>query len=418
MADVQLEHGHLRIANALDEAITFASFTGAQTKIVRCLVRLTFGWRRRTVRIALPDLAERCNLAMTGGFRRALDALIREGVVFEVEKPYGRTPALYAINKDFESWGKLSVAAKALEALFGERPASGDPDPAVAPRVPPQGQSTDAGDDYDEPGCMPPQGAMTAPTGHDDRPHGGTETGPKSLIDETVQPRKDNEIQERQSITIRAGAGADGPKPENLSPAMRLVIAANQGLRDHPTRPQPIPRILVGQPGTLEALEVITAAQVPIEFAERAVYAAAKSHSADGDICTLKYFAKGTVRAWQQEQAATDAARSPTPAGVPQRPSGLAYRTPEQRRDDAARELERERRDLTRRREYDAVVAGTIATWIAENSDRHAEIVAAVKRDLPSGGQEGFGKMVLEQTIAARCASEAGVPTFENAIDP
>jgi phage replication O-like protein O len=306
MADVQLEHGHLRIANALDEAITFADFTGTQTKIVRCLVRLTFGWRRRTVRIALPDIAERCHVAPSGGFRRALDELIREGVVVELERSIGRVPSLYQVNKDYESWGKFSVAAKALESLYGERPAHGDD----AAKVPPQGQATE----NDENSCMPPQGEMHDPTGEDSCPHEGTKNEPKSLIGETVGPPKDSEIQERQIISIESARAKI--ERSALPDDVRLVTAANQGLAEHPARPQRIPRILTSQSGTYHTLEMLRAAHVPIDFAESTIYDLAKVHPADDEVSSLKYFLTATIRAWDKRTSSEQAAQTPRPPRI------------------------------------------------------------------------------------------------------
>lgn len=122
MADVQLKHGFLRIANSLEEAIIMAPFSGTQMKIVRCLIRLTYGWNETTVRISRPDLAECCGLSAKGGFLRAFDELLRGGVIHEVERPFSRIAGVYELNKDFEHWGPFSVAASRLEALFSKRP--------------------------------------------------------------------------------------------------------------------------------------------------------------------------------------------------------------------------------------------------------------------------------------------------------
>jgi phage replication O-like protein O len=122
VADVQLEHGYLRVANSLWEAITYAPFSGTQLSIVTVIVRLTFGWSQDNVRISHRELAEKSNRAFTGGFRRALDELLREGAIVEIEPSIGQSAAAYAINKNFEEWGKFSVAAKLLARLYGQRP--------------------------------------------------------------------------------------------------------------------------------------------------------------------------------------------------------------------------------------------------------------------------------------------------------
>jgi phage replication O-like protein O len=110
MADVQLEHGHVRIANRLFEAILDADFTGAQSRILVALIRLTYGWRRRTVTLTVPELAAYCRMQPVGGFRRALRDLVGEGVVIQLEHDRGRSATTYAIQKDFMAWGRYSVA--------------------------------------------------------------------------------------------------------------------------------------------------------------------------------------------------------------------------------------------------------------------------------------------------------------------
>ncbi len=123
MANPQVENGHIRLANQLDEAMTVADFNVPQSKIVRLLARLTYGWKRRTVRISQVDLAAKVGLAASsGGWRRAFTTLIDEGVIVEVEPPIGRQAGAYALNKNFERWGRYSVARAFLEAQFNERP--------------------------------------------------------------------------------------------------------------------------------------------------------------------------------------------------------------------------------------------------------------------------------------------------------
>lgn len=132
MANVQLEHGYVRVANRLDEAITFAPFTGTQIKLVRAIVRLSYGWRQKTVRISLADLAARIGVPMSkdgrapGHVRRALAELVAHGVVIEVDRGTGKRPGALAIRKNFTQWGKFAVDPAALEQLFTPRPDHAD----------------------------------------------------------------------------------------------------------------------------------------------------------------------------------------------------------------------------------------------------------------------------------------------------
>lgn len=212
MADVQLERGNFRVANRLDEAITFADFTLAQMRVVRCLLRLTYGWRRRTVRLAHGDLALRCNLPNSGGFRRALDELIREGVVLVLEPGHGHIPTLYAVQKDFERWGRFSVAEAKLSRLFDARP---DSDDAALDRVPlPR---------HPERGC-PDGGSQGAPVGSGRVPppgqggclSGGTLTGANSRNGADLDAPKDRkDRKDRKDTTTNPSSAAHATAPDS-----------------------------------------------------------------------------------------------------------------------------------------------------------------------------------------------------------
>lgn len=236
MADVQLEHGHYRLANALDEAITIASFSGTQHKIVRCVLRLTWGWRQQSVRMSRVEIAERCGVAPVGGFLRAFDDLVHNGVIDEVERPFGRTPGAYRINKDFEHWGVFSVAQSRLEALFRKRPATADrPTPegqsSEPPRQTPQGQSSNGVRQTPE-GESPSR--VSNPVGMDDRPYRVPHTDPIGSVTGVVSDEKKevaaaerHERQERHTTTTTPPV-SPAPKTPDLSaagPVRSLLIS-------------------------------------------------------------------------------------------------------------------------------------------------------------------------------------------------
>lgn len=126
-----------------------------------------------------------------------------------------------------------------------------------------------------------------------------------------------------ESPRVAADRGLDHrpPTKEQGSPAigeaaLALARRANQGLAEHPTKPQPIPRIIGTAARSHAAAEEILAAGVPLAFAESAVYELAKSNTAEGEVRSLKYFVAGVVRAFQEAQEGTAAAGDrpdPTP---------------------------------------------------------------------------------------------------------
>lgn len=92
------------------------------------------------------------------------------------------------------------------------------------------------------------------------------------------------------------------------SDATRLCVAANGGLAEHPRHPQRIPKIHVGQGSTVEAMEILRSAGVPVDFAEQAIYEAAKSHTSTKGVSGLKYFADRVVDRWHLKQSTGDSA--------------------------------------------------------------------------------------------------------------
>jgi hypothetical protein len=70
-----------------------------------------------------------------------------------------------------------------------------------------------------------------------------------------------------------------------------------------------------------EATDEILAANVPVEFAESAIYDIARSHDADGQVTSLKYFTGGVLRLWRKHNASGDAKRS-NPGALPTNGNG------------------------------------------------------------------------------------------------
>ena len=107
MADVQLEHGHIRIANALWEAWFRADLSRNELRVLGAIVRLSYGWGRKDT----SDAASYKRLqAETGlGARAVADGvkgLLRAQVVVRVREGVKatNTSACYAPNKDYQTW--------------------------------------------------------------------------------------------------------------------------------------------------------------------------------------------------------------------------------------------------------------------------------------------------------------------------
>lgn len=133
VADVQVEHGHFKVANRLAEAILAAGFSTSQLHILMALLRVTYGWRRSTVKCTETQLAIWAGMQpgpdvkrASGTFRQALKLLVQEGVVRRVDGMRGSPESTFSIQKDYVKWGQYSSAEARLQSVYGVRPASDD----------------------------------------------------------------------------------------------------------------------------------------------------------------------------------------------------------------------------------------------------------------------------------------------------
>jgi hypothetical protein len=99
--------------------------------------------------------------------------------------------------------------------------------------------------------------------------------------------------------------------------AIAISVQANKGLAEHPTKPQPIARIIGNSGGSLEAAQSLIDAGVPLYFAEADFYRQAITHKAEDPITSAKYFVAGTVRQWQRLAATEKANNATRPSVVP-----------------------------------------------------------------------------------------------------
>ncbi len=222
MADVQLEHGHIRIANMLYDAIVDASFTDTQRRIVLAIVRLTYGWRQKTVTISLQELTRKLGMdEVSGGFRRSLRELLDNGVLRCVSAGGGAMTATYAMQKDFTQWGRFSVAPARLEALWAERPENADHlSPRPSEGVPPEGHPDPVGS-----GSMPPQG-------HGEWPHRVTPTAPNDMQDNDLPERKDRtDRTDNTTSTARARDAVFRQLPASYHADFEAVLAVARNAR-------------------------------------------------------------------------------------------------------------------------------------------------------------------------------------------
>lgn len=413
MANVQLEHGHVRIANALEEAIIFAKFSVTQMKIVRCIIRLTWGWRARTVRISHQDLAVRCNTTAAGGFRKEFTELVREHVILQVEEPHGRTPGVYAINKDFEKWGRLSVPASALNALFGDRPETANKSNRVpstgqsmpspeSDRVPSAGHSTEAD-------RVPSEGQSNSRKVPSNEPEGALNrapysTGKGTLIsvsdcnDSELAPPKDSIRQRKTTSESHARAGARA----EASYAGRLVDTAVTAIGEKwPTTVAAIQTTAA----ELLASDLI-ATGVDLDLACAAVGNRIRHSKQPEPPASISYFREAILDAHRlaeheelKHSGDTNGARR---GGRPSRVAAIVDPDAAEKRDQLERDYRAEKR------------AAAIA-WGKDpaNAAAYQVIVAAANERLADFLHTKYGPGARDQDVIERCQSQLDFPDFD-----
>ena len=103
MASPQIEHGYTRIANELLEAIYNTKFNGTQFKIILCIIRYTYGFKRKSHDLSIGFISK-----ATGVSRRYVSAelskLIENKVVSVLQPHTDTTSRVLAINKDYSQW--------------------------------------------------------------------------------------------------------------------------------------------------------------------------------------------------------------------------------------------------------------------------------------------------------------------------
>ncbi len=123
--DVQFSHGHIRIANSLYDALLCAGLAPIQFVLMHALIRTTYGWGKKTVRLSHPQIADVIGASDTGSLRAQWKELIENGLILVIDPKAGK-PNLYAVQKDPERWGRFAVAKARIEARYTTRPPAED----------------------------------------------------------------------------------------------------------------------------------------------------------------------------------------------------------------------------------------------------------------------------------------------------
>lgn len=420
MADVQTANGHVQIANRLMEAIIEAPFTDRQVKVMLTLLRLTYGWRRKTVRMTEVELAERSGFA-NGTVKRAGSAF-REDVALLLKncvigrRTTGRKAVFaWAINKNFEGWKHYGSPQSKLEAHWGERPVSDDSDEETLPDEVAGTAAISIVDETDQSMAnwlheRPLADSQDATKWPRSRPASGLAPGhnlaapaatslQSSLETATTSPlRKEIERQEIQRTPTTTAVGAGGGSEEEqeatqyagkMAAAMNAAITARWGEQPN------IVRYTTG----LQLAEDLVREGVSLDLACGAIASACARSKMPRPPSALEYM-RNPIR-----QAVEEAT---------QREFNAADTTPMAKRGGAPKAIGAAGDEEGERRRYDAERREAGMAW----GKAHEPEVRAIELALNETygallTTSGFVRETRDKQLVIECAKRAGFPEFD-----
>ena len=100
MADVQLENGYLKIANELYEALCKLHLSGYENQVLRAVIRLTYGYNRKSAEIDLKKFQELTGIKQTSRISEAIIHLLAMNII----RKSGGQRGKFSINKHYNRW--------------------------------------------------------------------------------------------------------------------------------------------------------------------------------------------------------------------------------------------------------------------------------------------------------------------------
>jgi phage replication O-like protein O len=115
MANPQVEHGHIDIANELGEKFARLHLSGNEWQILWHIFRKTYGWHKKSDTISLSQFQNATGLSRPS-VNDAIKLLVGKRVLVVVEKRVLGTE--YLFNKNYEEW---SSREKSTSTFFGSK---------------------------------------------------------------------------------------------------------------------------------------------------------------------------------------------------------------------------------------------------------------------------------------------------------
>lgn len=105
MADVQIENGYTKIANELLDALCRFRIPGESRQVFDCILRETYGYRRKDSAIALKTIISKTGL-LRQNVNRAIKSLIGMNLITVIKNDYN-SHRKFRINKNYTTWKKV-----------------------------------------------------------------------------------------------------------------------------------------------------------------------------------------------------------------------------------------------------------------------------------------------------------------------
>lgn len=114
MASPQLENGYTSIANEILDNLCKLSLNGTELKVVICIFRYTFGFRRKSHKLSASFISRYGNCELSS-VKRALKRLQEKKIVVCVNPEKKGVTAELMFNKNYEQWSTSSKKATSSE---------------------------------------------------------------------------------------------------------------------------------------------------------------------------------------------------------------------------------------------------------------------------------------------------------------
>lgn len=106
MASPQVEDGYTRIANELLEAIYKSDLSGAEFRVLLCIIRKTYGFHSKSTSMKQSEIVNRTGLHKST-ISRVIGVLMARNIV--------KVNGAVGINKDWEKWEEVSEMGQSCE---------------------------------------------------------------------------------------------------------------------------------------------------------------------------------------------------------------------------------------------------------------------------------------------------------------